>query len=73
MAGITETGGFVKNLETGEYELLFWTEIGSERLVRNRAIETAKDRNKYGGRVIYDVDDVVIKTRGVRVVYDNWQ
>ena len=68
----TETGGFVKNLETGEYDLLFTSEIGSPMLVENRARETAYNRNKYHGTTIHDANDVVVKTRTVRVVFGPW-
>ena len=69
---ITETGGFVKNLETGEYDLVFTTEIGSEMLVRNRAKEFATTRNKLVSTKVYDVEDIVVKTRSQRIVFGPW-
>lgn len=67
-----ETGGFVKNLETGEYDLVFTTEIGSEILARNRAKEFATTRNELVGTKVYDAEDIVVKTRSQRIVYGPW-
>lgn len=69
---LIETGGFVKNLETGEYDLVFTTEIGSEMLARNRAKEFATTRNKLVGTKVYDAEDIVVKTRTQRIVYGPW-
>ncbi|MBQ8806536.1 MAG: hypothetical protein IJZ68_08785 [Bacteroidaceae bacterium] len=68
----TELGGFVKNLETGEYDLLFTSEIGSEMLVRNRTGEAASNKNKFSGETIYDVNDIVVKSRTQRIVFGPW-
>ena len=65
-----EFGGFVKNLDTGEYDLRFRTEI-SDRLALNRAIEDANVANKYmNGN--YDSNDVIIKRRTIEITYGEW-
>ena len=69
----TELGGFVKNTQTGRYEMLFTSEIGSEMLVRNRAREKADIRNCLGGKPVYDIEDIVVKCRQTVVTYTDWE
>lgn len=69
---LIEIGGFVKNRITGQYELLFSTEIGSEMMVKNRALEAATNKNNFYGKPVYDVNDIVVKSRTQRIVYGPW-
>ena len=68
-----ELGGFVRNITTGAYEMLFCSEIGSEKLVKNRAKEKADLRNCLGGKRIYDIEDIVVKRRQVVVTCTDWE
>lgn len=58
-----ELGGFVKNKDTGEYELMFTSFIGSPLLVKNRAIEKSSTINAFSGECRYDVADVKVMQR----------
>ena len=69
---VMEIGGFVKNLKTGEYDLMFCSEIGSEQLIRDRAIEKATAKNVFAGKKIYDIDDITIMRRFKRVEIGKW-
>lgn len=67
----SQYGGFVKNKSTGEYEPLFTTYM-SDILAKNRAIEMAKAKNVHQEEQ-YDINDIIIKVRNVRTIYDNWK
>lgn len=69
----TELGGFVKNTQTGQYEMLFSSEIGSEMLVRNRTREKADLRNCLGGKPVYDIEDILVKRRQTVISYTDWE
>lgn len=68
----SELGGFVKNTETGEYELMFATEIGSVMLTHNRAVEAAANKNRFGNKK-YDLSDVIVKARGKTLTVHQWK
>ena len=69
---IVEHGGFVKNVKTGEYDLLFVTEIG-HFLAKERAIEKASERNFNNKETIYDINDCLVRERKVGYVYGAWK
>lgn len=71
---LKEFGGFVKNLKSGSYELLFHTTIGP-LLAKNRAIETAMRLSmiyEAEGRA-YDTDNVIVKERSIHLTYGEWE
>ena len=68
-----ELAGLVKNKETGIYDLLFKSFIGSPLLVKERAIEKANDINKFSGREMYDVSDVRIMKRQSITITTHWR
>lgn len=70
----TQYGGFVRNLKTGEYERLFLTEF-SALLAWRRALEKAKEKNRYSGKEIYDVEDIQIRKRSCHTttVLGEWE
>lgn len=69
----TQLAGFMKNRITGEYELMFWTFIGSPLLVKERSIEKANERNKFSGTDTYDTDDFILRKREVITTYSKWE
>lgn len=71
-ANHNEYGGFVKNIQTGQYELLFCTEF-SELLARNRAIENARAQNELTEKPFFDTTDVIVKTRTAVTIYSDWE
>ena len=68
----TEYAGFVKNLDTNEYEMLFSTFI-SDVLAKNRAIETAKNRNRSSTCANYDTNDIIVKQRKAVSTWSEWE
>ena len=66
-----EYGGFVKNEETGEYDLLFDSKINSESLMREFTISAANERNLFC-RNKYNLNDVVIKQRKKTIITEDW-
>lgn len=69
---LIENGGFVKNLLTGQYELLFSSEFDSQQLVKKRAFDAATHKNTFLGKNVYDVNDIVVKTRSQHIVFGPW-
>lgn len=67
-----ERAGFVLNKETGDYEAMFSTRIGSPLLAELRAAEKAKSRNEYYGREVYDLDSVKVMERKIITTATNW-
>ena len=69
----TELAGFVMNRTTGKYERMFSSFIGSPMLVRERALEKAKDINKFSKSERYDVSDVKIMQRQSITIATYWK
>ena len=68
-----EYAGFVKNLQTGKYDILFKTEI-SELLAYNRAIEHANNENELSKPTeIYNLHDTIVKKRTVTQTFGQWR
>ena len=67
-----ERAGFVLNKETGDYEAMFSTRIGSPLLAELRAAEKAKSRNEYYGREVYDLSSIKVMERKVVTTADEW-
>lgn len=67
-----ERAGFVLNKETGDYEAMFSTRIGSPLLAELRAAEKAKSRNEYYGREVYDLNSIKVMARKVVTTADEW-
>lgn len=67
-----ERAGFVLNKETGDYEAMFSTRIGSPLLAELRAAEKAKSRNEYYGREVYDLNSIKVMERKVVTMADEW-
>ena len=67
-----ERAGFVLNKETGDYEAMFSTRIGSPLLAELRAAEKAKSRNEYYGREVYDLNSIKVMERKVVTTADEW-
>jgi len=67
-------GGFVRNLKTGEYERLFLTEF-SALLAWGRTLEKAKEKNRFSGQEVYDVEDIKIRKRSCQTttVLSDWE
>lgn len=71
---LKEFGGFVKNMKSGSYELLFHTTI-SPLLAKNRAIEKARRLSEIydtEGRA-YDTNNVIVKERSIHLTYGEWE
>ena len=67
-----ERAGFVLNKETGDYEAMFSTRIGSPLLAELRAAEKAKSRNEYYGREVYDLNSIKVMERKIVTTADEW-
>lgn len=67
-----ERAGFVLNKETGDYEAMFSTRIGSPLLAELRAAEKAMSRNEYYGREVYDLNSIKVMERKVVTTADEW-
>ena len=67
-----ERAGFVLNKETGDYEAMFSTRIGSPMLTELRAAEKAMSRNEYYGREVYDLSSIKVMERKVVTTADEW-
>lgn len=74
-----EYAGFVKNVQTGRYDMLFCTEF-SGLLAYGRAKEKARMNNEYNAEAmhvaqLYDPDDIIIKERTVEYTetYHEWE
>lgn len=74
MTQSSQYGGFVRNLKTGEYDLLFVTEF-SALLTWGRTLEKAKEKNRFSGHEIYDVEDIQIRKRSCQTttVLGEWE
>lgn len=68
---VTQYGGFVKNMVTGEYECLFTT-FSCKLLAHNRAKEKAAGNNKFINSH-YDINDIVIYQRSVEYTTGDWK
>lgn len=70
----TEVGCFVKNVLTGKYDCLFVSRYGSDSLAVGRALESARNKNDYEEKMVYDTSDYQLKQRVVDVVvtYGAW-
>lgn len=70
----TEVGCFVKNVLTGAYDCLFVSRNGSDSLAVGRALESARNKNSYEEKTVYDTSDYQLKQRVVDVVvtYGAW-
>lgn len=71
---LKEFGGFVKNLKSGSYELLFRTTI-SPLLAKNRAIEIARRLSEMYETegCAHDTDNVIVKERSIHLTYGEWE
>lgn len=67
----TQYGGFVFNMVTNTYDMLFITEM-SALLARNRAIGHALYRNETVGKEVYNINDVIVKERAVAEIFSPW-
>ena len=67
----TEYGGFVKNLDTEQYEQMFVTSC-SESLCIGRAKEEAENYNRYYGKN-YDTNDIVVRKRKCILEIADWE
>ena len=66
-----EYGGFVKDLDTKEYVLLFCT-TSSELLCIGRAKENAENYNRYYDKN-YDTNDIVVRKRKCILEKADWE
>lgn len=67
-----EIAGFAKNNDSGEYELMFSTIIGSPKLAKAQTAEKVEAHNAYYGREKYDIYTIKIMQRKTVTLADEW-